>query len=78
MKLYISNISYEATDADLRELFGSYGEITSLKIITDRQTGKPKGFAFLEYDNDVSAVKALYDLDGVELKGRKIAVKEAV
>jgi len=76
-KLYVGNLSYTTTEAKLMELFGTMGEVTSVKVITDRDTGRPKGFAFVEMAEDSAAQQAIAQLSGKELDGRTINVAEA-
>jgi RNA recognition motif-containing protein len=76
-KLYVGNLSYSTTDATLSELFGEFGEILSVNIITDRMSGRPKGFAFVEMAEQIAALAAINQLDGRELDGRSIKVAEA-
>src|SRR5580698_6039983 len=77
MNIFIGNLPYKIQESELRELFEDYGEVTSLKIITDRQTGQSKGFGFAEMPDRESALKALEDLNAAEIYGRNIVVKEA-
>lgn len=77
MKLFVGNLDYSVQEAELCELFSLHGAPDSVKIVIDRKTGKPKGFAFVEFENDVHAVKSIQDLNGRELCGRNITVKEA-
>ena len=77
MNIFIGNLPYKIAESELRELFEDYGEVTSLKIITDRQTGQSKGFGFAEMTDDESALKAIEDLNAAEIYGRNIVVKEA-
>lgn len=77
MNIFIGNLPYKIEESELRELFEDYGEVTSLKIITDRQTGQSKGFGFAEMPDRESALKAMEDLDAAEIYGRNIVVKEA-
>ena len=63
MNLYISNLSYNVTDADLNELFADYGEILSARVITDRETGRSRGFGFVELKDDDLAKKAIEELN---------------
>ena len=76
-KLYVGNLSYEATEDSLRALFGTHGEVLSVAIITDRETGRSKGFAFVEMADDAAAQAAQTALDGTEVDGRNIKVNEA-
>lgn len=77
MNIYISNLSYSVTDADLRDFFAEYGEVSSSKIITDRETGRSRGFGFVEMPNDDDAQKAIEELNGAEYDGKAIAVSVA-
>jgi RNA recognition motif-containing protein len=74
-KIYVGNISWSATEEQLEELFGEYGEVHSVKIITDRETGRPRGFAFVEMDNADAAISALNNKDFL---GRSLKVNEAM
>jgi cold-inducible RNA-binding protein len=76
-KLYVGNLSYATTEAALSELFGAVGEVTSVNLITDRSTGRSKGFAFVEMAEDSAAQEAIEQLGGKELDGREINVAEA-
>ncbi len=73
-KLYIGNLSFEVTDTDLSQLFGQCGQVSSAKIITDRATGRSKGFGFVEMPNDDEARHAIDRMKGFEFKGRQITV----
>ena len=77
MNIFISNLSWAVRDADLRELFAEYGEISSAKVITDRETGKSRGFGFVEMPTEAEAKKAIEELNGAEFEGRALVVKEA-
>lgn len=77
MKLYVGNMSYNTTEAELKELFGGYGEVKSVAVITDRETGRAKGFGFVEFANDDDAKAAIAALDGKEVGGRNLKVNEA-
>lgn len=77
MNIFIGNLPYKIEESELREMFEDYGELTSLKIITDRQTGQSKGFGFAEMTDDESALKAIEDINGAEIYGRNIVVKVA-
>ena len=76
-KLYVGNISFQATEDDIRELFSKSGEVESVKIITDQFTGKPKGFGFVEMTTEESAAKAIEALNGTTFMDRPITVAEA-
>ncbi len=76
-KLYVGNLSYATTDAALSELFGTVGEVLSVNLITDRMTGRSKGFAFVEMAEHTAALEAINQLNGREVDGRSIKVAEA-
>ncbi len=76
-KIYVGNLSYQTTDEGLRNFFASYGEVDSVAIITDRDSGRSKGFGFVEMRNDEDAKNAIASLDGTELDGRRLRVNEA-
>ena len=75
-KLYVGNLPFSATEDELREHFGAHGEVQSVALITDRETGRPRGFGFIEMD-DEGAQKAISALDGQEYGGRALRVNEA-
>jgi RNA recognition motif-containing protein len=77
MNIYVSNLSFDVQDQDLREFFTPYGEVTSAKIITDRETGRSRGFGFVEMGNDEEARKAIDELNNSSVDGRNIKVMEA-
>jgi len=77
MNIYIANLSYAVNDDDLKELFQEYGEVSSAHVITDRETGKSRGFGFVEMPNDAEALKAIKELNGVEYDGKVITVNTA-
>ena len=76
-KLFVGGISWNTGDAELRQAFESFGEITEATVVTDRQTGRSRGFGFVTFADDESAAKAVTELDGTELDGRNIRVNEA-
>jgi RNA recognition motif-containing protein len=76
-KLYVGSLPYSVTEDELRELFSSYGEIESVRIITDKFTGQSKGFGFVEMANGDEAKKAAEDMNGKQLNGRTLIVNEA-
>jgi RNA recognition motif-containing protein len=76
-RLYVDNLSYETSEASLRTLFAPHGEVFSVNLITDRQTGRSKGFAFVEMGTAEEAQKAKAALDGSQLDGRALKVHEA-
>jgi RNA recognition motif-containing protein len=73
-KLFVGNLSFGSTEDGLRALFAQHGEVSSVKIITDRNTGRPRGFAFVEMENAENAIAALHDRD---FEGRNLVVNEA-
>lgn len=77
MNIYIGNLSYETTEDELRQAFESFGEVTNVNILTDKYSGKPRGFAFVEMADNSQAEAAIGGLNGTELKGRTINVSEA-
>ena len=77
MKLYVGNLPYNTTEDDLRNLFSQYGSIDSVAVITDRETGRSKGFGFVEFGNDSEARTAIQALSGQEYGGRALTVNEA-
>ena len=76
-KLYIGNLAFSTTEDDLRSVFQRHGVVDSVAVITDRDTGRPRGFAFVEMSEPSSAQDAIRALDGTELGGRSIKVNEA-
>lgn len=76
-KLYVGNLSYTVTDAALSQLFQAHGEVSSAQIIMDRDTGRSKGFGFVEMKNDSEAQAAITALNGQDLGGRALTVNEA-
>ncbi len=76
-KVYVGNISFNASEEDLRELFSQSGEVESVKIITDKQTGSPKGFGFVEMATEEDARKAIETLNGTTFMDRTLSVAEA-
>lgn len=77
MKIYIGNMSFDTTEENLKESFGSFGEVTSINIITDNYSGKSKGFAFVEMSSKDEAIEAIRGLNGKEINGREVNVNEA-
>jgi len=77
-RLYVGNLPWSVTEDELRERFEEYGELVSARIITDRETSKSKGFAFVEYQDEASARHALESENGAEMGGRTLRVDEAV
>ena len=76
-KLYVGNLSFDSTEDDLRELFGRHGTVDSVAVIMDRETGRPRGFAFVEMSESSAAQDAIRALDGNDFAGRNIKVNEA-
>jgi RNA recognition motif-containing protein len=76
-KLYVGNLGYDVTDSDLTTLFGTHGTVESVQVIMDRDTGRSKGFAFVEMKTDQEAQAAIAALNGKDLKGRALTVNEA-
>ena len=74
--IYVGNLPFSATEEDVRNLFAQYGTIHSVKMITDRETGKPRGFGFVEIEQD-GASAAIEALNGAEFQGRNLRVNEA-
>lgn len=77
MKLYVGKLPYKTTDQDLSDLFGQIGEVLSATVIIDRDTGRSKGFGFVEMSNDQDAQTAIQQLNNSSLEGRSIVVNEA-
>jgi RNA recognition motif-containing protein len=77
VRLFVGNLSYDATEAELREHFGTIGPVTYCYLPTDRETGRPRGFAFVEYGDDKNAQDAIAQLNNQTFRGRPLAVKEA-
>ena len=78
MNIYVGSINFKMTEADLKNLFEEYGEVSSAKIIFDKYSGKSKGFGFVEMPNDSEAKKAIETLNGRDVQGRNIIVNESV
>jgi len=77
-RLYIGNLPFTATEDELRDLFGRHGAIQSVNVVTDRETGRARGFAFVEFEDPTGAEAAMRALDGSNLGGRTIRVNEAL
>ena len=77
MNIYVGNLSYDVTEAELRTAFSAHGEVDSVRIITDRDSGRSKGFGFVEMPSSDEAQAAIEALNGQDLKGREIKVNEA-
>lgn len=77
MNMYVSNLSFHTSDDDLRKLFEKFGAVSSAKVITDRETGRSRGFGFVEMASDNEAREALKGLNGTDIEGRSMSVSEA-
>jgi len=77
MNIYVSNLSFNVQDEDLQSYFADYGEVTSAKVITDKETGRSRGFGFVEMSDEATAQKAIAELDGATVDGRAIKVSVA-
>lgn len=77
MNMYVSNLGFRVSDGDLRKLFETFGEVSSAKVITDRETGRSRGFVFVEMNSSEEAEKAMSSLNGKEVEGRAISVTTA-
>lgn len=75
--LFVGNMSFQTTESDLRALFEPFGQVARIHIVNDRETGQPRGFAFVEMVKDEEAAKAMSDLNGKEVAGRALRVNEA-
>jgi len=75
--IYVGNLPWSSTEEDVREAFASYGTVSSVKLIEDRETGRPRGFGFVEMDDDSAALDAIEALDGKDFGGRNLKVNEA-
>jgi RNA recognition motif-containing protein len=76
-RLYVGNLPYAVTELDLRDLFSGLGTVTDAKIVSDRETGRPRGFGFVEMSTEDEAQKAIAELNGRDVQGRQVTVKEA-
>jgi RNA recognition motif-containing protein len=77
MNIFVGSLPFSLEEADLKELFEAYGEVSTVKLISDRETGRSKGFGFVEMPDDEAAQKAITGLNGADVKGRSIAVSQA-
>jgi RNA recognition motif-containing protein len=75
--IFVGNLSYQITEQELEAAFGQYGAVERASVVRDRETGQPRGFAFVEMTNSSEAMKAIEGLDGQEMKGRAIKVNQA-
>lgn len=76
-KIYVGNLPFTATEDEVRTLFADHGTLESVNLITDRETGRPRGFGFVEMANDEEARKAIEELDGQDMDGRPLRINEA-
>jgi RNA recognition motif-containing protein len=76
MNMYVSNLGFQVTDEELKSMFNKYGEVTSAKVVMDRETGRSRGFGFVEMA-DKAAEEAMKELDGTQMDGRSISVSKA-
>jgi len=77
MNIYVGNLSFDVTEDQLRQAFEGFGEVSGIRIISDRDSGRPKGFAFVEMSGQEEAMDAISGLNGQELNGRELRVNEA-
>lgn len=77
MKLYVGNLSFDTTEAQLRDMFAAHGEVSSAALVMDRDTGRPRGFGFVEFPDAANAQAAITALNGQEVGGRSLTVNEA-
>ena len=77
MRIYVGNLSYETSESQLQAAFAAFGQVTEVRLITDRDTGRPKGFGFVEMPNNTEAETAIQGLNGKPLHGRDVVVNEA-
>lgn len=77
MRIYVGNLPYTTTRADLEDMFGAYGTVTDTFVVTDRETGRSRGFAFVEMAGDAEGRKAIEGLNGKDMDGRSLRVNEA-
>ena len=77
MRIYVGNLSWTADENELRDAFAAHGEVASVQVITDRETGRSRGFAFVEMANDAEAKEAISAVDNKEIAGRQVKVNEA-
>ncbi len=77
MNIYVANISFRASEGQLKELFQQFGEVTSVKIVTDRESGRSRGFGFVEMANDSEGAAAIAQLNGTSFQDRNLVVNEA-
>jgi RNA recognition motif-containing protein len=75
--IYVGNLSFDAGEEDIRQAFAQYGNVTAVKVVTDRETGRPRGFAFVEMPDGGQASEAIKNLNLAEIAGRQVTVNEA-
>ncbi|NLF72446.1 MAG: RNA-binding protein [Candidatus Anammoximicrobium sp.] len=75
--IYVGNLSYNATEDDLRQAFAQFGDVSSVSVIKDRETGRPRGFAFVEMPDEAQAKQAIENINNTEIAGRRVTVNEA-
>ena len=76
-RIYVGNLPFSATSSEVEELFGAYGSVTEVHLVTDRQTGQPRGFGFVEMSDNDAAQKAIDELNNRDFQGRNLKVNEA-
>jgi RNA recognition motif-containing protein len=76
-RIYVGNLPFSATEEEVAALFGQYGEVTNVDLITDRQTGRPRGFGFIQMEDDSAAMSAIEGLNGSDMGGRSLSINEA-
>jgi len=77
MNIYVANIPFKSSEADLKELFEQYGEVTSAKIVMDKMTNRSRGFGFIEMTDNAAAKEAINTLNGADFQGKSLVVNEA-
>jgi len=77
MKLYVGNLNYDTTEAAIEQAFGEFGQVDEVALITDRETGRPRGFAFVTMADDSAGQAAIEAMNGTDLEGRRLVVNEA-
>ena len=77
MNIYVGNLHFNLSEDELKEIFEEYGEVTSAKVITDKYSGRSKGFGFVEMPNDAEGEAAIKNLNGVDMKGRNMTVNQS-
>jgi RNA recognition motif-containing protein len=77
LNIYVGNLSFKATEADLEDLFAAHGKVSKAHVVTDRETGRSRGFGFVEMEDDAEGRAAIEALNGKEIEGRPLTVNEA-